>query len=264
MRTGLRKAMYKGAKDAAVRLYEGDAWRDSIHPGGITLTERLALLVNAGQGCRVLDVAAGKGETAFFLARDHGCRATGIDLSIKMLSRAAQRTGESSSDNQPAFLAADAERLPFSDRSFDVILCECSFSLLAGKETAVKEFYRVLQEGGRVGISDFYLKGRAPLGGISSSSTGFPFLCLDVPETEAGYCALLETGGFKAISFKDETDALKEFLLDLIFTFGSVNAFLERLPQTCNGTKCTADTYAELKNAVREGMVGYCLLSATK
>jgi arsenite methyltransferase len=242
-----------------VRLYEEDVWGDSIHPGGMELTARMASSVEIGEHCTVLDVASGKGETALFLAREYGCRTVGVDLSMKMLSRARQRAIASSTPDLLAFLAVDAEMLPFSDQSFDVILCECSFSLLADQHAAAKEFYRVLHGGGRIGIADFYL-----ISGTSPLDTGGPFLCLDGAVTEATYRALLSTNGFKMIHFKDETDALKALFLDLILTFGSINAFLERLPQTnCENTGAV-HTYGEIKKALREGTIGYCIVSATK
>jgi cyclopropane fatty-acyl-phospholipid synthase-like methyltransferase len=91
-----------------VRLYEEDVWGDSIHPGGMELTARMASSVEIGEHCTVLDVASGKGETALFLAREYGCRTVGVDLSMKMLSRARQRAIASSTADLLAFLAVDA------------------------------------------------------------------------------------------------------------------------------------------------------------
>ena len=67
-------------KTCCASLYESDWTRlllgDSFHPGGLNLTERLGELLDLGPGQRVLDVAAGVGTSAIFLARLRGrwCR----------------------------------------------------------------------------------------------------------------------------------------------------------------------------------------------
>ena len=132
--------MSEGTRETMVRLYEEDVWGDSIHPGGMELTAKMASSVEIGEHSTVLDVASGKGETALFLAREYGCRTVGVDVSMKMLSRARQRAIASSTADLLAFVAVDAEMLPFSDQSFDVILCECSFSLLPTSMRPRKSF----------------------------------------------------------------------------------------------------------------------------
>jgi len=52
------------------------------------------------------------------------------------------------------FEQADAEQLPFTDTSFDAVVCECAFCTFPDKAKAAYEFARVLRHGGRVGISD--------------------------------------------------------------------------------------------------------------
>jgi hypothetical protein len=54
---------------------------DSMHPGGAALTERLGVMLNLGPQTRVLDVATGRGASAFTLATRFGCEVIGIDYS---------------------------------------------------------------------------------------------------------------------------------------------------------------------------------------
>jgi arsenite methyltransferase len=55
-------------KACCAALYESDWARlllgDSLHPGGLALTERLGSLLGLGPGDRVLDVACGPGTSA--------------------------------------------------------------------------------------------------------------------------------------------------------------------------------------------------------
>ncbi len=65
-----------GIKQCCANVYGSDAAKyllgDSFHPGGLRLTEELASLLSLGPAALVLDVASGKGTTAFFLAEKFG------------------------------------------------------------------------------------------------------------------------------------------------------------------------------------------------
>ena len=68
----------------------------------------------------VLDVGTGTGRAALLLARA-GALVTGIDASEEMLRVARARAAEETS--AVTFLAGDAHKLQFPDRSFDVVVC---------------------------------------------------------------------------------------------------------------------------------------------
>ena len=70
-------------KTCCAALYASDRARpllgDSFHAGGLALTERLGTLLDLKPNQRVLDVAAGRGASALFLAHCFGCRVVGVD-----------------------------------------------------------------------------------------------------------------------------------------------------------------------------------------
>ena len=145
-------------KQCCANIYGSDAAKyllgDSFHPGGLQLTEELASLLSLEPDTLVLDVAAGKGTTALFLAEKFGCRVIGIDLSEQNIFDATSLAETRGLANLVEFRLADAEALPFKADSFDAILCECAFCTFPSKHKAASEFERVLKAGGRVGISD--------------------------------------------------------------------------------------------------------------
>jgi SAM-dependent methyltransferase len=96
-------------------------------------------------GRRVLDFGCGHGMMAVTLAR-LGARITGFDLSTGYIREAAARA--SANGVQVQFLAADAERLPFADASFDGIWGNAILHHLDLARTAA-EIRRVLRPGGR-------------------------------------------------------------------------------------------------------------------
>lgn len=132
---------------------------DSLHPGGLEMTRRLAELCDVKAGADVLDVASGTGETACFLASEFGAHVEGIDRSTEMIRRGRDRARTRGLDI--GFTLADAARLPFPDEAFDIVLCECTLCLL-DKQPVLEEMVRVVRPGGHVGMHDLCWKPDAP------------------------------------------------------------------------------------------------------
>jgi ubiquinone/menaquinone biosynthesis C-methylase UbiE len=52
------------------------------------------------------------------------------------------------------FLEGEAERLPFPDASFDVVISNGVIDLIPDKDAVFAELYRVLEPGGRIQVAD--------------------------------------------------------------------------------------------------------------
>jgi SAM-dependent methyltransferase len=74
----------------------------------------------------------------------------GVDLSPRMLALARRRLGP-----RAILAAADAARLPFRARSFDVVLSASTLHYVRDPERALGEIHRVLHPSGRVAITDW-------------------------------------------------------------------------------------------------------------
>ncbi len=96
------------------------------------------------RGRRLLDLGCGHGMAAIVLARA-GARVTGLDLSTGYLREADLRA--QANGVRVAWVAADAERLPFADASFDAIWGNAILHHL-DLEQAGRELRRVLRPGG--------------------------------------------------------------------------------------------------------------------
>jgi SAM-dependent methyltransferase len=110
--------------------------------------ERLRRLIEfslASPGESALDVACGPGLVAAGLAAA-GMAVTAVDRSAGMLREAA--------GSGAALLRAAAERLPFRDAVFDVVVCRNSFHHFAAPASVMTEMARVARRGGRVVIED--------------------------------------------------------------------------------------------------------------
>src|SRR5690349_3016503 len=85
----------------------------------VVVSELLARAADVHSGHRVLDVAAGTGNTALAAAR-RGARVTATDLVPSMLETASRRAAAEGLELDVQL--ADAQDLPFEDGTFDVVM----------------------------------------------------------------------------------------------------------------------------------------------
>jgi SAM-dependent methyltransferase len=95
-------------------------------------------------GRTVLEVCCGSGMLAEALAW-HGAQITGIDLSSAAIARARERARRYGFTAR--FLVADAEQLPFPDRSFDAVAVHDGLHHLDDPYRAIGEMARVARQG---------------------------------------------------------------------------------------------------------------------
>lgn len=119
---------------------EAVASRRRLHDRGITapLLKAIQELTGISAADQVLDAGCGDGYYLGSLARETGCAAHGIDISIPAIDAAARR--------YPAceWIVANADRqIPYADSSFSLVL-----SITARRNAP--EFRRVLQSSGRL------------------------------------------------------------------------------------------------------------------
>ncbi len=131
----------------------------AVHSQGADL-DALAELVRARPGCRVLDLGSGGGHVAYVAAAAGG-EVTAYDLSPEMLSvvaAEAARRGLAIATQQ-----GSAERLPFADASFDLVLSRYSAHHWTDFSAGLREAARVLRPDGQAAFSDVVSPGVALL-----------------------------------------------------------------------------------------------------
>lgn len=95
---------------------------------------------------RVLEIAVGTGKNLRYYPP--GCRITAVDISPAMLNVARKRAAKLSIN--VSFLLADAEALPFRDRSFDTVVSTLTTCTFPNPVIALREMARVCRPEGRI------------------------------------------------------------------------------------------------------------------
>jgi ubiquinone/menaquinone biosynthesis C-methylase UbiE len=102
-------------------------------------------LVTRAHG-RVLEVGVGTGLNLELYPA--GVRLTGVDISSRMLARAAARA--SAPQAEVALVRGEVERLPFPDHTFDTVVATCVFCSVADPVAGLGELTRVVRDDGRI------------------------------------------------------------------------------------------------------------------
>ncbi len=236
---------------------------ESLHPGGLSLTQKAIEDAMVERGTTVLDVASGPGETVFLLADEFRCKVVAVDLNPEMASRAAEKARKRGLKGEVAFVVGDAERLPFRGDRFDYGMSECSVCLFPDKEKAISEMARVVKPSGRVIMTDVTLSHDVP---TELRDPLLHFTCIAGAEDIDGYVEIFERAGLEDIYTKDYTSELMENVKDLARRYVSLDVLLDFIAK-CN---CSEDFNQLLeliqvgKNLVKEDKIGYALITGSK
>jgi SAM-dependent methyltransferase len=152
----------------------------------------------------VLEIAPGSGGPAVFMVKETGCRVTGIDINEEGVKNANKLAAENGLADKMKFMHGDGSNpLPFSDASFNIVLCIDSMNHLYPRDKVIAEFKRILKPGGQLLYTDpVVVTGIVTNEELAIRSSLGLFLFAPPGENER----ILKEAGFKSIQSKDVTD----------------------------------------------------------
>lgn len=206
-----------------------------VRPGGLGLTQRLVDYCDFSHGAIALDVGCGTGTTVQYLRDIRGVYAFGVDLSAKLVAQGKKRTAGLQ------LIHAPGENIPFADESIDGVIAECSLSVMSDVGRVLTEINRILIPGGKLGITDLYVRD----GGcefLTGNSSGI--------KSHSEIIQVLVEHGFKIKVFEDQSKFLREFVASFIMEHGGMEEICQ-----CTGIE---------KNDKNIHKLGYFLLTAEK
>jgi len=141
---------------AAVKSRQQAAWSAGDYAVvGTTLQivgETLCEALDLRAGTSVLDVAAGNGNASLAAAR-RWCDVASTDYVPSLLESGRARA--EAEGHTIEFEQADAERLPFADATFDVVLSTFGVMFTPDQDKAAAEMARVCKPGGKIGLANW-------------------------------------------------------------------------------------------------------------
>ncbi len=183
--------------------------------------KKAARLAARAGGSLWLDICSGTGEMALYLSRlaNEGVRVVSVDFCRPMMVQAMKR-------NMPniLFIQADAGRLPFPDRTFDLITISFATRNIAPNLEVLtdhlKEFHRLLKPGGcflnletsqpssRImrRLFRLYISLAVKRVGtfLSGSRAGYSYLAYTIPRffPPDEFCSILRRAGFGRATYR--------------------------------------------------------------
>lgn len=170
-----RKLFWRGVYGVLSRVWRDDGWRFmnygfapeqpfELRPEDEPERAFIGLYHQAVEGlpiagARVLEVGSGRGGGARYVARYHGpAEMVGLDYSSATVARAKKLNADTPG---LSFQQGDAERLPFPDASFDIVINIESSHCYADVPAFAREVSRVLKPGGWFSFADMRAKSMA-------------------------------------------------------------------------------------------------------
>ena len=168
----------------------------------------------------LLDIAGGTGDVAFRVLRAGGeeARATVCDINTDMLEVGRRRAQARGLSEAVTFAEANAEALPFADRSFDAATMAFGIRNVPRIEPALAEAFRVLKIGGKflclefsavdvpglAALYDFYSFNVIPALGrlVVGDAESYRYLVESIRRfpKPADFSAMLRAAGFARVS----------------------------------------------------------------
>ena len=134
---------------------------DEFHTAGRITTLKALEMTPIAAGMHVLDAGCGIGGTARCLAREHGCRVTGIDLTPAYVDVARSLTELMALSDACTFHVGSATAMPFAAAHFDAGVSFHAAMNIDDRAAFYGELARVLRPGAPLCLFDV-MKGPAP------------------------------------------------------------------------------------------------------
>jgi ubiquinone/menaquinone biosynthesis C-methylase UbiE len=198
-----------------VPLFEAIYGKNLISLGGHAAIENMFSDLNIN-GLSALDLGFGLGGVAFYLAKSHGMKVTGIEVHSWMVKYAQTHTPKNIASLLKFEVYDEAGEMPFKTASFDIVYSKGVLNHVRDKDILFHKVNAILKPNGLFVIADWI----QPQATTNSSD----FL---VNETQESYQKVLEESGFKAISFRDDSAIFLTYVKNLLANITEHQEYIE-------------------------------------
>jgi cyclopropane fatty-acyl-phospholipid synthase-like methyltransferase len=174
------------------KIFERYLRQDYLTPGALETVDLVREHFAIDASSQILEIAFGKGTTAITLAREYGCRVTGVDSFPGFVAFARKQAEEAGVADKVSFIRGDGGVLPVRDAAFDGAICIGAPSIV-GTERCLAAMHRALRPGGMIAVSDWTWRTSTPPPEAVPASVKPPFV-----RTEE-YAEAIRNAGFEIV-----------------------------------------------------------------
>ena len=169
-------------------------------------------------GARVLEIGSGRGGGSRYIARYHApASVTGLDYSPQTVELARRLNSDTPA---LAFQTGDAERLPFPDNSFDIVVNIESSHCYADVAAFACEVSRVLAPGGWFTFAD--MRSKAMLGELETQLAAPGLAQVEARDISMGVVAALDAAEVRKRERIGKARLIRPFLTEFAGAKGSI------------------------------------------
>jgi ubiquinone/menaquinone biosynthesis C-methylase UbiE len=175
---------------------------DQDHYGGLEAVDALAQRIGARPGLDVVDLCAGLGGPARYLAAHYGANVVCVELNAKRAAGARELTDRVGLARRVRVVRGDAQRIPLKNDCVDAVISQEALLHVPDKGAAIREAHRVLSPGGLLAFTDWALP--SPLAQTDQEAM-WQGIAAQTVQTYESYRALVLGAGFQVRSEEDLT-----------------------------------------------------------
>ncbi len=197
--------------------------RDIFSLNSLEVLNEITGMYTYDEKLKILDVGCGSGYTVNYLS-ERGFDVTGIDFYEEVINEGKKRY------KYINIKVMDANNIDFPRNTFDIILFECSLSVMQNQKNILNDSKKLLKKDGLILLSDFFLKNTSIEDGTYTLNY---------------WNKLFADLDFQVITFQDKSREWRNYLGMVLWEYGELSVLL-RGNQNCN-----------LKNDIFKKETGY-------
>lgn len=189
---------------------------DQLHYFGTEAVDAAIEALQPSAAARVLDVGAGFGGPARYLAERAGCHVTAVELQSDLDAAASELTARCGLSDRVAHVCGDIHAVSLAPQSFDGVISYLALYHIPDRRAVYARMHDALAPGGRIYVEDLYA--RKPMTEAEGETMRHALFANTVTDRE-GYIAELEAAGYVDIDFADHSDRWGGFCADRLAGF---------------------------------------------
>jgi SAM-dependent methyltransferase len=233
---------------------------DQDHYGGLAANDALAKCAQVGPGTKVVDLCAGLGGPARYLAHRYGAIVTGIELTPGRVAGAAELTRRVGLGDKVKIIEGDVTAVPLPSGSQDVVVSQEALLHVPDLARVLGEAYRVLRRAGRIAFTNWVV--HQPLSAADTRLLWDGMAAATLIGIDR-HLELLRDAGFVVDTVDNETDAWGPILAERLRMYEKLRGEAEQAG-TPMGHDAFYKSYVLFVGLVQKKTMGGARFSATK